>query len=112
MVSYNFVYPIQTSVYLTFDDSFSNYLVVNFFNLGNHRGLIIDENNNRQVIDLSQLGIDQSKLCACFDIGKHCVGSIQQFYPGKKVKFITARTVSNDGSIEVEPDYFLFFGLN
>jgi len=35
-----------------------------------------------------------------------------QFYPGKEVKFLTARTVSNDGTIEVEPEYFLFYGLN
>jgi len=112
MASYKFVRPIQTGVFLTFDESCSEYLTVNFFNVDGHTGLLIDEQGNRREFDLSQLNIEWNMICSSFMLGRHCVDYIKQFYPGREVKFVTATTVSNDGSIEVEPDYFLFFGLN
>lgn len=112
MASYKFVFPIQTGVYTTFDGSFSKYLVVNFFNVDDEKGLIIDENDHHQIFNLSKLNIDWNMLCACYNLGECCVNYIKQFYPGKEVKFITAQTVSKNGTIDDEPSYFLFYGLN
>lgn len=112
MTSYKFVHPIQTGEFLTFVDYCTEYLTVNFYIVDSHRGLIIDEHGNRHEFDLSQLNINWNMICASFILGRHCVDYIKQFYPEKEVKFVTASTVSNDGSIEVKPDYFLFFGLN
>lgn len=111
MTNYKFVSPINTDFYISFNYDFSNYLIVNFFQLPENKGLIIDQNNNKHIFDLTPFNINWNSVCACIDIGQHCVDFIKQFYPNKEVFLLTARTVSNDGSIEVKPTYFLFYGF-
>ena len=115
MASYEFVFPIQTGIFCTFDESFPKHLTVNFFKIDSQKGLLIDEKGNSCNVDLSKFDIDWGSISACLTLGENCVDYIKQFYPGKKVTFETASTVSKYGSLEVEPndpDYFLFFGLN
>lgn len=113
MTNYQFIFPIQTDFYITFENkNFSKFLIVNFFHLDENKGLIIDENNNKHIFDIKPFNIDWNNLYAGNVIGNQCVNFIKQFYPKKEVKFITSRTVSNDGTIKNEPEYFLFFGLN
>ena len=107
--NYQFVFPIQSDFYISFDDSYSEYLTVNFFQLNGNKGLIIDEHNNQYTFNT--LNVDWSSINAGFDIGNNCVSFINKFYPKNKITFLTARTATLDSSNKVNPDYFLFFGL-
>ena len=117
----SFVSPFSTSVFSTYGHQpFHKYLIVNFFYIDSQKGLIVDQKGCQREIDLSQLNIDWNLITVPFNLGRHCVSYIEEFYPGKEVEFITARTVStHEISIELlednsklEPSYFLFFGLN
>ena len=106
--------PVKDSVVFTFDEEYSSFLVANFFLLDDNKGIIVDQNNNHISVDLTGLKVDWDMICACFDVGIHCVDHIKGFYPNQNVKFLTARSFTNDGSVKYddEPEFVLYFGLN
>lgn len=113
MEFYKFVRPIQTDIFITsiFTEFKGECLTVNVFILNNDQVLIIDENQNRQIVNLTQYNINWNMVCASVVLGKHCIDVIKQFYPEKEVTFLKANSFSSNGHNAIEPDYFLFYGL-